>query len=50
MNNPGPECTASGSDCVSLVDVGATLASGALFVLAFPQYGDAWGLDWLVWF
>ncbi len=50
MNEPGPERAASVKDCVSLVDVGATLASGALFVLAFPQFGDAWGLDWLIWF
>ena len=36
-------------DGISLAHVGATVVSGALFVLAFPQYGDAWGLDWLVW-
>ena len=29
--------------------VAATWLSSVLFVLAFPQYGDVCGLDWLVW-
>jgi len=33
-----------------LTKVGAAVASSVLFVLAFPQYGSAFGIDWLVWF